>query len=62
MTTQNTVAQAKQAQFDEGQAAAEQAFADKEVQLTEQKAKADAVVAPLNVPATTQAPTEGDAK
>ncbi|MFC6275586.1 hypothetical protein ACFQET_08680 [Levilactobacillus tangyuanensis] len=62
MTTQNTVAQAKQAQFDEGQAATEQVFADKEVQLAEQKAKADAVVAPLNVPATTQAPTEGDAK
>jgi len=62
MTTQDTVAQVKQAQFDEGQAATEQAFADKEVQLAEQKAKDDAVVAPLNVPATTQAPTEGDAK
>ncbi len=34
----------------------------KRYNLAEQKAKADAVVAPLNVPATTQAPTEGDAK
>ncbi|WP_024854977.1 hypothetical protein [Levilactobacillus brevis] len=33
MTTQDTVAQVKQAQFDEGQAATEQAFADKEVQF-----------------------------
>ncbi|KJW12884.1 phage holin, LLH family [Levilactobacillus spicheri] len=62
MTTQNTVAQEKQAKFDEGQANTEQAFADKEVQLAEQKAKANAVTAPLNVPATTQVPTEGDAK
>lgn len=62
MSTQNTVAQAKQAKFDEGQANTEQAFADKEVQLAEQKAKTDAVTPPLNVPATTQVPTEGDAK
>ncbi|CAJ1227191.1 hypothetical protein LZY01_19610 [Levilactobacillus zymae] len=59
MTTQNTVAQEKQAKFDEGQANTEQAFADKEAQLAEHEAKADT---PLNVPATTQGLAEGGTK
>ncbi|WP_437695731.1 phage holin, LLH family [Levilactobacillus brevis] len=61
MTTQNTVAQEKQVKFDEGQAATEQAFADKQAQLDKQAATVPADPAPLDVPEKT-ATTEGDAK
>ncbi|WP_204121102.1 hypothetical protein [Levilactobacillus sp. 244-2] len=61
MTTQDTVAQVKQAQFDEGQAATEQAFADKQAQLDKQVATVPAEPAPLDVPENT-ATTEGDVK
>lgn len=65
MSTQNTVAQVKQVKFDEGQAATEQAFADKEVQLSKQKAESNTEIAPLKVPAQSvpvDAPMEGDEK
>ncbi|WP_394879176.1 hypothetical protein [Levilactobacillus brevis] len=61
MTTQDTVAQVKQAQFDEALADTEQAFADKQAQLDKQAATVPAEPAPLNVPEKT-ATTEGDAK
>ncbi|MBY7145258.1 hypothetical protein I2491_00430 [Levilactobacillus brevis] len=61
MTTQNTVAQEKQVKFDEGQAATEQAFADKQAQLDKQAATVPAEPAPLDVPEGT-AVTEGDVK
>ncbi|MGJ3947081.1 hypothetical protein [Levilactobacillus brevis] len=61
MTTQDTVAQVKQAQFDEALADTEQAFADKQAQLDKQAATVPAEPAPLNVPEKT-ATTEGDVK
>lgn len=65
MSTQSTVAQKKQAKFDVAQASTEQVFADKEVQLSKQKAESNTEIAPLKVPAQSvpvETPMEGDEK
>ncbi|WP_225395628.1 hypothetical protein [Levilactobacillus brevis] len=61
MTTTDTKAQTKQAEYNAALADTEQAFADKQAQLDKQAATVPAEPAPLNVPEKT-ATTEGDVK
>ncbi|ATU69465.1 hypothetical protein CT113_03560 [Levilactobacillus brevis] len=61
MTTTDTKAQAKQAEYNAALADTEQAFADKQAQLDKQAAIVPTEPAPLDVPEDTAA-TEGDVK